>query len=166
MKKSFFLITALALLSLTGCKKNTQTCTPTVPGVTVPDAEVAAVESYLVGKGLMAAVTLHPKKFYYRINSAGSGLTPNSCSNVLVKYRGALTNDTVFTSPEELNTGAVFNLGQLIAGWQLGLSLIQKGGNITLYLPPSLAYGSNSTPSIPANSVLIFDISLVDVANQ
>jgi FKBP-type peptidyl-prolyl cis-trans isomerase FkpA len=123
------------------------------------------VESYLTSKGLLGAVTLHPKKFYYKINTAGSGLTPNSCSNVLVKYRGALTNDTVFTSPEELSTGAVFTLGQLIAGWQLGLGLLQKGGNITLYLPPSLAYGSSSTPSIPANSVLIFDISLVDVAN-
>ncbi|MEY3433469.1 MAG: hypothetical protein RL131_1405, partial [Bacteroidota bacterium] len=43
----------------------------------------------------------------------------------------------------------------------LGLPLINAGGKIKLYLPPSLGYGSRAVGSIPANSVLIFEITLV-----
>lgn len=167
MKKRFLLFPALLILLVVSCKKaDDNTCTPIIPSTAVPDSQVTALENYLTAKGLLGAATLHPKKFYYKINNAGAGLSPNSCSSILVKYRGALTNDVVFTSPEELNSGAVFTLGQLIPGWQLGLSLIRRGGNITLYLPPALAYGSNSSPDIPANSILIFDISLVEVADN
>jgi FKBP-type peptidyl-prolyl cis-trans isomerase FkpA len=53
-------------------------------------------------------------------------------------------------------------LGTLIAGWQIGLPLIQKGGEIKLIVPSSLAYGCGNGP-LPANSILYFDIHLVDV---
>ena len=42
-------------------------------------------------------------------------------------------------------------------------SLIAPGGSITLYLPPSLAYGSTAVGSIPANSILVFTIDLLAV---
>jgi FKBP-type peptidyl-prolyl cis-trans isomerase FkpA len=51
----------------------------------------------------------------------------------------------------------------LILGWQYGIPLVKAGGRIMLYLPPSLGYGSQSTGTIPANSVLIFDITLQGV---
>jgi len=50
----------------------------------------------------------------------------------------------------------------LIAGWQIGLPLIHKGGEIKLIVPSSLAYGCGNGP-LPANSILYFDIHLVDV---
>jgi FKBP-type peptidyl-prolyl cis-trans isomerase FkpA len=56
----------------------------------------------------------------------------------------------------------------LIEGWKIGLPLIQKSGKIKLYIPPSLGYGAsdikdnNGVVVIPANSMLIFDVSLVD----
>jgi len=40
---------------------------------------------------------------------------------------------------------------------------IKKGGKIKLLIPSALGYGSNAAGSIPANSVLIFDIELLDV---
>jgi len=52
-------------------------------------------------------------------------------------------------------------LGSLIAGWQIGLPLIQKGGKIKLIVPSSLAYGCGG--NLPANSILYFDVHLVDV---
>ena len=58
-----------------------------------------------------------------------------------------------------------FQLKNLIIGWQKGIPLIQKGGSIRLYIPPSMGYGSKSSSSIPANSTLIFDIDLVGVVN-
>jgi FKBP-type peptidyl-prolyl cis-trans isomerase FkpA len=74
-----------------------------------------------------------------------------------VKYTGRLTNGSVFDS----STGATFALANLITGWQQGIPYIGKGGKITLYLPPSLGYGSQASGSIPANSILIFEIELI-----
>jgi len=68
------------------------------------------------------------------------------------------------TTFDQTGSSAVtFQLGQLISGWQLGLPLIKPGGKIKLYLPPTLGYGSRTVGSIPANSILIFEISLVAI---
>jgi FKBP-type peptidyl-prolyl cis-trans isomerase len=152
---------------IVSCAKNTDgyTCTPSNPTTVAPASELTALENYLASKGLLGSVTRHANNFYYKIETAGDGLTANTCSNVRVSYEGKLTNDTTFTSPQELSNPQTYTLNQLIAGWQLGLQLIKKGGKIKLYLPPSLAYGSSAVGSIPANSILIFEISLIDVSN-
>ena len=84
---------------------------------------------------------------------------------VTVKYAGRLTNGTYFdpTTPGTTST-ATFALWQVIVGWQKGVPLISAGGKISLYIPPSLGYGSVPKGSIPANSILIFDIELVSVS--
>jgi FKBP-type peptidyl-prolyl cis-trans isomerase len=58
-----------------------------------------------------------------------------------------------------------FNLGmgQVIKGWDEGIALMPKGSKGTLYIPSTLAYGAQSpSPLIPANSVLVFDVEVVD----
>jgi len=163
MYKKFLLVLALPLL-MTACKKSSDiyNCTPSNPTTVAPAAELTALETYLAGKGLLGSVVRHPNNFYYKIDETGSGLTPNTCSTVNVTYEGKLTNDTVFDSNA---SGVSFTLNQLITGWQLGLQLIKKTGKIKLYLPPSLGYGSNAVGTIPANSILIFEVTLKDVAN-
>jgi FKBP-type peptidyl-prolyl cis-trans isomerase len=97
--------------------------------------------------------------FYFKINTTGANTDhPTICSNVVVKYKGTLTNGTKF---DENTTGISFPLSNLIIGWQEGIPLISIGGKITLYLPPSLGYGAVAQQNIPANSILIFDIELV-----
>ena len=59
--------------------------------------------------------------------------------------------------------GVSFGLNQLIVGWQEGIPLIAPGGSITLYLPPSLAYGAQAQQGIPANSILVFQIDLIRI---
>jgi len=81
---------------------------------------------------------------------------------------GRLTNGTVFDQSPAGGT-KTFTLGGLIPGWQKGIPLISSGGKITLYIPPSLGYGSvdvkqNNIVIIPANSILIFEIDLVAVS--
>jgi FKBP-type peptidyl-prolyl cis-trans isomerase len=84
----------------------------------------------------------------------------------VVKYTGTLT--TGFKFDENL-TGFSELLGRLVIGWQKGLPLIKAGGSMSLYIPPTLGYGSqdikNSSGAviIPANSILIFTIQLVAV---
>ena len=60
------------------------------------------------------------------------------------------------------------NLSNLIAGWHRGLPQIGVGGKITLYIPPSLAYGPDAIYNqgvevIPANAYMIFDIELLNI---
>ncbi|MEQ1623714.1 MAG: FKBP-type peptidyl-prolyl cis-trans isomerase, partial [Sediminibacterium sp.] len=81
---------------------------------------------------------------------------------VYVTYSGKLLNGTEFdkgTNPSL--TG--WTLNQLIDGWKIGLPLLKKGGKIKLVVPSSLAYGCSGSGSIPSNSPLYFEISLVDV---
>ena len=91
-----------------------------------------------------------------KINTPGTGDKPTACSDVTVAYVGRLLNGNIF----DQNTGIAFNLSKLIAGWQEAIPLIAKGGSMTLYLPPTLGYGPNAVGPVPANSNLIFDISL------
>jgi len=76
-----------------------------------------------------------------------------------VNYGGKFTNGTQFDAANNVP----FQLSRLVIGWQEGIPLIGTGGSITLYLPPSLGYGSADYGDIPGNSILIFDISLTAV---
>jgi FKBP-type peptidyl-prolyl cis-trans isomerase FkpA len=65
---------------------------------------------------------------------------------------------------EQLTPNATaWELKGLIQGWIIGIPLIQEGGHIKLIVPSSLGYGCDQYYSIPGNSVLYFDINLIDV---
>lgn len=98
---------------------------------------------------------------HYVINNPGIGDTPTIYSNVTVAYTGSLTDGTVFD--ESSSTGVTFPLSNVIQGWQEGIPLFSEGGSGILLIPSALGYGSQAVSTIPANSVLIFDVSLIDV---
>jgi FKBP-type peptidyl-prolyl cis-trans isomerase FkpA len=132
-----------------------------------PTGEIDSLRKVLTDSGI--ATSISPSGFFYKIFATGSGTgIANLCSNVTVNYKARFLGGHVFDST---GTGDVanFQLGQVIIGWQKGLPLISKGGDITLYLPPSLAYGPNVIKDsagnvlIPANSYLSFDIHVVDI---
>jgi FKBP-type peptidyl-prolyl cis-trans isomerase FkpA len=122
-----------------------------------PDSEIAALQSYIESNSITAVKD--SRGFYYNIVVPGSGKSPNICSTVTVNYKGKLTNGTQF----DANNGVSFGLSQLIKGWKQGIPLIKPGGKIMLYLPPSLAYGSTGSGSIPPNAILVFEIDLLAV---
>jgi FKBP-type peptidyl-prolyl cis-trans isomerase FkpA len=137
----------------TTCDSNYDPCALKAPAV-----EIDSVESYLSAHNITNAVK-HCSGMYYVIDSAGSGKTPGVCSYVAVKYTGLLKDSTVFAN----NLTGVFYLHQLITGFKNGVGLIKEGGGITLYIPPSLAYGNQQSGNIPANSMLIFKVGLGSV---
>jgi FKBP-type peptidyl-prolyl cis-trans isomerase FkpA len=98
---------------------------------------------------------------YYVVDTLGSGQHPAANSNVTVDYRGYFTSGVVFDQSPA--AGISFNLSGVIKGWQEGIPLFKKGGKGILLIPSALAYGSQGNAKIPANSVLIFDIKLLDV---
>ncbi len=78
-----------------------------------------------------------------------------------VKYKGYLTDGTVFDQTTG-SLSATFSLSGLIEGWQEGIPLLKKGGKGTFFLPSALGYGPSGAGSIPPNTVLIFEIELLD----
>lgn len=99
---------------------------------------------------------------FYVIENPGTGGNPMANSTVVVRYTGYFLDGTVFDSNEG-EEATPFNLQNVIRGWQEGIPLFKKGGTGKLLVPSRLAYGSNSTYyGIPNNSVLIFNIRLID----
>ena len=149
----------LTMASLAGCLSNNNDvpCNAAPVTTAAPQTEIATLKQYIDANRITA--TADSRGFYYTIQSPGTGTKPTVCSNVTVNYVGKLTNGTTFDS----GNGVSFGLNQLILGWQEGIPLIAPGGRITLYLPPSLAYGAQAKGSIPANSILVFQIDLTRI---
>lgn len=98
-----------------------------------------------------------------RVIKEGSGASPTDDTPVVVHYKGTLIDGTEFDSSYKSNSPAEFSPSQVIKGWQEGLKKMKKGGKYELVIPPDLAYGNLPRPGIPANSVLIFEVELLDV---
>lgn len=99
----------------------------------------------------------------------GKGKSPTAESTVSAHYRGKLINGKVFDEsykgekPTVVDKPVPFPLNRVIAGWTEALQLMKVGSSYRLFIPPALAYGENGRPGIPPNSLLIFDIELVNV---
>ncbi len=140
----------LIALSLFSCKKKNI--------ISQEQADENIINKYISDNNLNATAT--GSGLYYVIETQGTGAQPTSKSDIIVKYRGYLTDGTQF---DQNSTGFATNLSSVVKGWQEGLPYFKKGGKGKLLIPSALGYGANATGSIPANSVLIFDIELVDV---
>lgn len=150
MKKHFFILIIITL-SFSFCrKKNT---------ATQAELDEKIITDYIASNQLNATAT--GSGLYYVISTQGSGVQPNSNSNVTVNYKGSLKDGTVFD--QSAANGVTFNLNNVIKGWQEGIPLFKKGGKGVLLIPSALGYGDKSVGNIPANSVLIFDIELLNV---
>jgi len=129
------------------------------------------IKEYLDEHKLKATKT--EEGVYVAVNQAGTGDKPNAGDTVFVHYTGKLLNGKTFDSSLDstLRPGMPlepikFPIGQgfVIKGWDAGISALSKGAKATLVIPSSLAYGlQGSPPTIPSNSVLVFDVELVDV---
>lgn len=98
---------------------------------------------------------------YYVIGQPGTGRTINSLNTVLrLKYKGRLLNGVVFDQGEITQS-----LENLIEGWKIGVPLIKEGGKIRLLIPSQFAYGNSPIGTIPANSVLDFDVEFLGIIN-
>ena len=140
---------------LQSCKKSQQICKEKTP-----QEEEATILAYAASNNINA--TKDPTGLYYEVIDPGTGAKPSSSSTVKVTYTGKLLNGQVFdqmTSPSA--TGWV--LSTLITGWQVGLPHISQGGSIKLIVPSSMAYGCSAIGSIPSNSILYFEVTLVQV---
>jgi FKBP-type peptidyl-prolyl cis-trans isomerase FklB len=102
----------------------------------------------------------------YQVLASGpaDGRSPTFFDQVVVHYRGTLTDGTVFDSSIERGVPATFGVGQVIPGWTEALKMMKPGDQWMLYIPSRLAYGSQAVGGkIPPNSDLIFQVALIQV---
>ncbi|MBF2049111.1 MAG: FKBP-type peptidyl-prolyl cis-trans isomerase [Elainella sp. C42_A2020_010] len=99
--------------------------------------------------------------------ATGNGPTPTSGQTVTVQYTGILVDGTKFDSSRDRNQPFSFAIGtgQVIPGWDEGLSSMSVGSRRQLIIPPNLAYGSRGVPgTIPPNATLIFDVEIIGIS--
>ena len=101
---------------------------------------------------------------YYKILQEGSGANVSITDTIAVYYKGQLLNGVVFDETKEKIV--VFPLKRLIKGWQIGLPFCKQGGKIRLIIPSSLAYSIRNLGIITPNSILVFDVEVVEIKRQ
>jgi len=98
----------------------------------------------------------------------GEGAKAVSGDEVMVHYTGWLLNGTKFDSSLDRGQPLTFKLGvgDVIEGWDRGVRGMQTGGVRKLTIPSELAYGDRAVGGglIPANSTLVFEVELLDIA--
>lgn len=94
----------------------------------------------------------------------GTGKEAKPGTIVTVNYVGKLTDGTVFDSSVGKQP-LTFTLGAqgIIPGFQVGVNGMKEGGERLLAIPPALGYGDKQVGTIPPNSTLVFDVTLVKV---
>jgi FKBP-type peptidyl-prolyl cis-trans isomerase len=105
------------------------------------------------------------KKFKIEELKPGEGEEVQSGDHVIIHYTGWLEDGTVFDS--SVKRGIPFKtrigVGEVIAGWDMGVIGMKKGSKRKLTIPPELAYGDNAVSIIPGGSTLIFEVELLSI---
>ncbi|AWG25664.1 peptidylprolyl isomerase [Flavobacterium kingsejongi] len=102
----------------------------------------------------------------YKIIQKGNGKPAENGKTVAVHYSGSLENGQVFDSSYKRKEPIEFPLGKgnVIAGWDEGIALLQEGDKARFVIPSHLGYGSRGAGGvIPPDATLIFDVELMKV---
>lgn len=166
-----FCVVILVVAQITGGKQNTAIAAPLTQQTT---QKVNTTSQTVVASKPMSGQTLPnsdefittPSGLKYVELAPGDGATPNQGQTVTVHYTGTLEDGSKFDSSRDRNQPFSFRIGagQVIKGWDEGLSTMKVGGRRQLVIPPELGYGSRGIGPIPPNSTLIFDVELLKIS--
>ncbi|MEI6895133.1 MAG: FKBP-type peptidyl-prolyl cis-trans isomerase [Colwellia sp.] len=134
-------------------------------------AEISAAEEaiaegvkFLADNAKKEGVQVTESGIQYLVLTAAEGDKPVATDTVKVHYKGTFLNGETFDSSYERNEPAEFPLNRVIQGWTEGLQLMSVGSKYLFTIPSDLAYGPNGNPPrIPGNSVLQFEIELLEI---
>jgi FKBP-type peptidyl-prolyl cis-trans isomerase FklB len=129
-------------------------------------ANLKAGKEYLEKNKEKEGVKVTNSGLQYRVIKEGTGKHPKENNLVKVNYRGTLIDGTEFDSSFKRHKPAEFAVNRVIRGWTEGLQLMKVGGKYEFTVPSMLAYGPRGTQNIPGNSVLIFEVELLDVKDN
>ena len=121
---------------------------------------------FLAENGKKPGVKTTSSGLQYQVLKEGEGKSAGPRSLVVTHYEGRLLNGTVFDSSVQRGTPAEFRVDGVIKGWQEALQDMREGDKRRLWIPSELAYGAAGTGPIPPNSVLVFEVELIDVKDE
>jgi FKBP-type peptidyl-prolyl cis-trans isomerase FklB len=140
------------------------------------EAEMAqkkgALESAAKGEAFLAENAKKPgvkttaSGLQYEVITEGKGAKPKATDTVKVHYEGKLVDGSIFDSSRQRGEPIEFPLNRVIPGWTEGLQLMSKGSRYKLTIPSKLGYGEEGAGPIPPNSVLVFDVELLDIVSK
>ena len=107
-----------------------------------------------------------PTGLQYRVLKEGEGNSPGKTDRVKVHYAGRLIDGTEFDSSIKREEPSSFGLNQVIKGWTEGLQLMKVGSKFEFFIHPKIAYGTRPKPNIPSNSLLIFEVELLEIEEK
>lgn len=128
-----------------------------------PDPKEGKIEKSEAGKEKTEKT---PSGLEYVDLTQGTGASPQKGQMVVVHYTGWLTNGKKFDSSVDRAEPFEFQIGvgQVISGWDEGVSTMKVGGKRKLTIPPGLAYGKRGAGGvIPPDATLIFEVELLKV---
>lgn len=97
---------------------------------------------------------------YYRILKQGTGRLVQYNDSVLISYKGSLLDGKVV---DYQKNPLWFAVKDLISGWKLGLTFLNKNAEMQLIIPPQFGYGDHKLENIPENSILIYELKVFDI---
>jgi len=127
------------------------------------EKQLAVGNEYLAKNKAKPGVTVTASGLQYEVLKSGSGPKPTATSTVKVHYHGTLIDGKVFDSSVERKEPIEFALNEVIPGWTEGLQLMSVGDKWKFTIPPAIAYGPRGKGDIPGNSVLIFEVELLEI---
>lgn len=120
-------------------------------------------KTYLDDNKKKDGVKITESGLQYRVLTQGDGAVPTDKDTVEVHYKGTLTDGTVFDSSYDRGAPVKFPVNGVIKGWVEALQLMPVGSKYELTIPAELGYGERGTPTIPPNSVLVFEVELLSI---
>jgi len=124
-------------------------------------------EAFLAKNKTQPGVITLPDGLQYKVITNGNGAIPKPTDEVTVHYRGTFIDGTEFDNSHKRGIPVHFTLrAGFIAGWSEAINMMKVGSKWQLFLPPELAYGEQGRPGIQPNSVLIFEVELIDTVRQ
>jgi FKBP-type peptidyl-prolyl cis-trans isomerase len=107
-----------------------------------------------------------PSGISYILEPIGTGIAPTLYDQVTIRYTGSVLGveepfaTGVTQGPDDGFSSMVVNY---IHGLTVGLQIMHQGDKATFYIPSAMAYGPSAVANIPANSVLVFEVELLEV---
>ncbi|GHV83838.1 hypothetical protein AGMMS50212_11780 [Spirochaetia bacterium] len=123
---------------------------------------------FLAENGKKTGIVTTKSGLQYEVLEKGEGELPGPESRVKVNYKGTLINGNEFDNSYKRGRPAEFSIDRVIAGWTEAIQLMPVGSHYKFFIPSDLAYGDQDMGNgvIPANSVLIFDVELLEVLDK